>query len=215
MFEQIGQFYLRHICRYEQRHADWRGNQAYGQVEAAQYAKVNRVDAVFHSDGKQNRGHHQQRRALIQHAAQKNVGIAIENLWDFNIAPKRRYTTTAEELVDLVDSLHKDFENVGICWDVEHADIMQQAQGPALRMIGSRLKATHISDNVGVKYDHVLPFDGYTDWNALMKLLKEIKYGGDFTYEIHRYTSQLPDAMVPAALRYSVEMGNYLLSLAE
>lgn len=48
-----------------------------------------------------------------------------------------------------------------------------------------------------------------------MKLLKEIKYGGDFTYEIHRYTSQLPDAMVPAALRYSVEMGNYLLSLAE
>lgn len=152
---------------------------------------------------------------VIQHAAQKNVGIAIENLWDFNIAPKRRYTTTAEELVDLVDSLHKDFENVGICWDVEHADIMQQAQGPALRMIGSRLKATHISDNVGVKYDHVLPFDGYTDWNAFMKLLKEIKYGGDFTYEIHRYTSQLPDAMVPAALRYSVEMGNYLLSLAE
>ena len=68
---------------------------------------------------------------------------------------------------------------------------------------------------VGVKYDHVLPFDGYTDWNAFMKLLKEIKYGGDFTYEIHRYTSQLPDAMVPAALRYSVEMGNYLLSLAE
>ena len=82
-------------------------------------------------------------------------------------------------------------------------------------MIGSRLKATHISDNVGVKYDHVLPFDGYTDWNAFMKLLKEIKYGGDFTYEIHQYTSQLPDAMVPAALRYSVEMGNYLLSLAE
>lgn len=152
---------------------------------------------------------------VIQYAAGKNVGIAIENLWDFNIAPKRRYTTTAEELVDLVDSLHKDFENVGICWDVEHADIMQQAQGPALRMIGSRLKATHISDNVGVKYDHVLPFDGYTDWNAFMKLLKEIQYGGDFTYEIHRYTSQLPDAMVPAALRYSVEMGNYLLSLAE
>lgn len=33
---------------------------------------------------------------VIQYAAGKNVGIAIENLWDFNIAPKRRYTTTAK-----------------------------------------------------------------------------------------------------------------------
>ena len=50
---------------------------------------------------------------------------------------------------------------------------------------------------------------------ANRKLLKEIEYSGDFTYEIHRYTSQIPDALVPAALKYSVEVGNYLLSLAE
>ena len=152
---------------------------------------------------------------MLEYAKKRHVGIAIENLWDLNIAPLRRYTTTAEELVDLVDSLRMDFNNVGICWDVEHADIMKQAQEPALRMIGSRLKATHISDNVGIDYDHVLPYSGYTGWEAFMKILKEIKYSGDLTYEIHRYTSQLPDPLVPAALRYSVEVGNYLLSLAE
>ena len=152
---------------------------------------------------------------VIEYAAKNNVGIAIENLWDLNIAPLRRYTTTAEELVDLVDALHMDYENVGICWDVEHADIMKQTQVPALKMIGKRLKATHISDNVGINYDHVLPFSGYTNWAEFMKLLKEIEYRGDFTYEIHRYTSQIPDALVPAALKYSVEVGNYLLSLAE
>ena len=152
---------------------------------------------------------------VLEYAKKRHVGIAIENLWDLNIAPLRRYTTTAEELVDLVDSLRMDFNNVGICWDVEHADIMKQAQEPALRMIGSRLKATHISDNVGIDYDHVLPYSGYTGWEAFMKILKEIKYSGDLTYEIHRYTSQLPDPLVPAALRYSVEVGNYLLSLAE
>lgn len=48
-----------------------------------------------------------------------------------------------------------------------------------------------------------------------MHILKEIKYQGDFTYEIHRYITQLPDALVVAALKYSVEVGNYLLSLAK
>lgn len=151
---------------------------------------------------------------VLEYAARKGVGIAIENLWDYNIAPLRRYTTTAEELVDLVDELTKDYENVGICWDFEHANIMKQAQTPALEMIGSRLKATHVSDNIGIENDHILPFCGYTDWTEIMHALKEIGYQGDFTYEIHRYTTQLPDTLVVPALKYSVEVGNYLLSLA-
>lgn len=152
---------------------------------------------------------------VLEHAASKNVGIAIENLWDLNIAPRRRYTTTAEELVDLVDTLSKEYNNVGICWDFEHADIMKQGQEPALKMIGSRLKATHVSDNIGIQNDHILPYSGYTNWAEIMRILKEIKYQGDFTYEIHRYITQLPDELVVAALKYSVEVGNYLLSLAK
>lgn len=152
---------------------------------------------------------------VIELAAKHNVGVAIENLWDYNIAPLRRYTTTAEELVDLVDALKKEYENVGICWDVEHADIMKQPQEPALKLLGNRLKATHISDNIGIQNDHILPFNGYTDWESFMKLLKEINYQGDFTYEIHRYTTQLPDELVVSALKHSVNVGNYLLSLAK
>lgn len=152
---------------------------------------------------------------VLEHAAKRGVGIAVENLWDLNIAPKRRYTTTAEELVDLVDKLHESFENVGICWDVEHADIMKQDQRASLKLIGERLKATHISDNVGIADDHILPFHGNTEWKPFMQALKEIGYRGDFTYEIHRYTMHLPDALVPAALRYSVAVGTYLIGLSE
>lgn len=152
---------------------------------------------------------------LLEYAEKKNVGIAIENLWDLNIAPRRRYTTTAEELVELVDILRNEYNNVGICWDFEHADIMKQAQEPALKMIGSRLKATHVSDNIGIQNDHILPFYGYTDWADIMRIIKEIGYQGDFTYEIHRYTTQLPDALIIPALKYSIEVGNYLLSLAK
>lgn len=150
---------------------------------------------------------------VIELAAEHEVGIAIENLWDLNISPKRRYTTTAEELVDLVDSLP--YDNVGICWDVEHASIMQQSQTSALKLIGNRLKATHISDHNGKNDDHILPFMGATDWKEIMTALAVNGYQGDFTYETHRYTQAVPEEVIPAALRYSYELGQYLLSLTE
>ncbi len=152
-------------------------------------------------------------RPVLEHAARHNVGVAIENLWELQISPKRRYTTTAEELVDLVDTLGLEFPNVGICWDVEHANIMQQSQTENLKLIGNRLKATHISDNTGINNDHILPFNGITDWGEIMQALKGIGYEGDFTYEAHQCTNRLPDELLLPLLRYSVEVGNYLLSL--
>lgn len=149
---------------------------------------------------------------IVAYAAEKGVGIAIENLWDLNISPKRRYTTTAEELVELVDAFES--EHVGICWDFEHADMMQQNQSAALWLIGNRLKATHVSEQAGIHFDHLLPFSTNTDWHTLLPILNEIGYHGDLTYEIHRYTAHIPDALVPVALEYSVLAGKYLLSLA-
>lgn len=148
---------------------------------------------------------------MLDFAAFHGVGVAIENLWDLNISPLRRYTTTAEDLVDLVDSLP--FDNVGICWDVEHADIMRQDQLSALQLIGSRLKATHISDNKGKENDHILPFLGKTDWNNVMQALKVTGYEGDFTYEILHYVDSMPLELVPGALRYCHDVGMYLLTL--
>lgn len=48
-----------------------------------------------------------------------------------------------------------------------------------------------------------------------MKALAAIDYEGDFTYETHRYTQAVPDEVIFAALRYSYELGQYLLSLAK
>lgn len=149
----------------------------------------------------------------IELAAKYHVGIAIENLWELNISPKRRYTTTAEEVVDLVDTLSKDFDNVGVCWDVEHSGIMEQDLNSSLQLVGKRLKATHISDYLDVHEDHILPYSGKMDWGGVMEALKKADYRGDFTYEIHRYTMRLPFELVPSALRHSVEVGEYLLNL--
>lgn len=153
---------------------------------------------------------------LMDYSSKLGVGIAFENLWDLNIAPLRRYTTTAEELVDFVDSLGASSSELGICWDFEHADIMGQNQQRALSLVGTRLKATHVSDNNGMYHDHILPFEGKTNWLEIMRIMESMKsYAGDFTYEIHRHTANLPEELVPAALKRSVEVGEFLLSLAK
>lgn len=146
---------------------------------------------------------------VIEQAGELGVGVAIENLWEMNIAPKRRYTACAEELMDLVDSLP--YPNVGVCWDLEHSAIMQQDPMQVARMLGPKLKATHVSDYYDKIYDHVLPFQGLSDWDAELRALACIDYQGDFTYEAHRCTMRLPVELVPAALRYSVDLGNYLI----
>ena len=149
---------------------------------------------------------------LLEYAAKWNVGIAFENLWDWNIAPRKRYTASIEDLIDLVDSF--DCQYVGICYDVEHAGISGLDPAKEILVIGKRLKSTHISDYFDIKADHLLPFSGVMEWKPFMKALKTIGYKGDFAFEIHRYTEHTPDELVPSAIRYSIEVGNYLLKLA-
>lgn len=145
----------------------------------------------------------------LETADRLNLSLAIENLWDFNIAPKKRYTANAEELVELVDGLHS--PRVGVCWDFEHASIMEQDQTSALRFIGRRLKATHVSDQYGIQADHQIPYLGSTRWEEFLPVLKEIGYEGDFVYETHRYTQNMPDELMNGALRFSIEVGEYLI----
>lgn len=150
---------------------------------------------------------------LLEFAQEHHVGIALENLWDLNIAPLKRYTANAQELIELIDAC-KLFagESVGACWDFEHADIMGQDQRESLLLVGDRLKSTHVSDQTGINNDHILPYFGKVDWVEMVHLLDEINYKGDFTYECHRYTLNIPDELLDAALRYSVCVGNYIVS---
>lgn len=148
---------------------------------------------------------------VVEFAEKHNVGIAIENLWDLNIAPLRRYTAQPEEVMELVSRLNS--TSVGICCDVEHTEIMGQDTPSVLRMFGDQLKATHISDVFNQASDHLLPFTGKIKWEPIVKTLKEIGYTGDFTYEVHHYLPSTPDFLVPKALAYSVAVGDYLLSL--
>lgn len=148
----------------------------------------------------------------IEFAKKLNVGVVIENLFDPS-ATMRTYTATTEELIDLVDSFND--SSVGICWDFGHANLVGVDQNISLRKIGKRLKSTHISDNNGVRDEHLLPLYGSIDWEPIMRTLKEIDYEYDFTYEITPFVDKVPAEIRDTLLLHTVEVGNYLLSLAK
>lgn len=153
---------------------------------------------------------------LLDKTIDYNLRFAIENMCDYGIAPKRKYCATPEELVDFIDRFNDD--KLGICWDFEHADIMEQNQESSLLLIDDKLLATHVSDTYS-KTDntlmHTLPMTGTIDWPVVMKTLRTIKYKDVFSFEVHNYINKLPDEVIDTALDLAFKIGHHLLSLGD
>lgn len=149
-------------------------------------------------------------REQADYAMKLGVGIALENMWGKTKAGVLRYAVSPEELVSLIDGIGRN--NVGACWDVEHASIEGINQEKAIRLLGSRLKATHISDETGSNNIHILPYTGLVNWEAVFKGLKAINYQGVFAFEIQHYLPHMPMELVPGAMKFSVEVGKYMIA---
>lgn len=140
-------------------------------------------------------------------ASKYNVGIAIENMMEKRVG--RHFASSTEELMELHERL--DDPMFGICWDTGHAHMAGIDQVAALKRIGKRLTATHIADNHGITDDHVAPYFGTIHWEPVMKTLREIRYEGDFSFEIHNFTNGLPHGLQEKALRFTYELGTFML----
>ena len=155
----------------------------------------------------------QNREYFLRHgelARSLGLTIAIENMIENKTI--RRYCSSTEELLELIDALNDPM--FGICWDFGHANLSNVNQCEALKAIAPHLTALHVNDNRGEKDDHLAPYFGnMTTWESIMRTLGEINYRGDFTFEIHRFTNGLPEAMHDEAVRFTHTLGEYLLSL--
>lgn len=145
---------------------------------------------------------------VVEQAARENVGIAFENMCDRD--NRRRFGATAEELLTLVESYKG--APVGVCWDTGHAHRVYTNQIPAIEKLGKHIKALHVNDNFGQDDLHLLPFLGTIPWEKVMKALTKIGYEGDLVYEI-RINNYMPEGLKIPSARFSVDVGNYLLSL--
>lgn len=155
-------------------------------------------------------------RKHLQFAADYNVGICIENMADFpGQGYKRSYCATVEELKDLVDALHAEYDNVGICWDFGHANLVYADQVPCLKDLAPRIKVTHVHDNMGQNDEHRAPYLGNVNWAAIMPALLKSGYCGDFSFEVKRLAANVPAFIKDAYWNYMKTTGEYLLQLAE
>lgn len=112
-------------------------------------------------------------REIVQTANEKGVKIAIENL--------RRTNHIAFLFHNMRDL------DVYYCWDCGH-ELCYTPGVNHVALFPEKLACTHIHDNRGIYMydDHLLPFDGNTDWQKKADLIKASGYQGPLTMEIVR-----------------------------
>ncbi len=140
-----------------------------------------------------------------------HCGIAIENMVE--ASDGRRFGSSAEDLLELYELLNDPI--FGVCWDFGHGERSSCNTIASLQMIGSKLKNVHVHDYTlnKVGYDHTLPFHGLIDWSAIMPVMIEIGYLGEWNLECHNFTKQLPPELRKTALKCAFETCEYMVKM--
>ncbi len=94
----------------------------------------------------------------------------------------------AKDVAKIIDEIKMKFQDgglrVGACIDVGHANIWEKPPEETIISLGSKIIATHISDNYGEADTHRPPGDGSINWQNVINALIQVGYNGNFTFEI-------------------------------
>jgi sugar phosphate isomerase/epimerase len=111
---------------------------------------------------------------LVEHAAARGIKIAFEN--------QRKLANIAWAFEEFKDTTH-----VGFCWDCGHEGCFTPGRR-YMPLFGERLICTHLHDNDGVyNHDqHLLPYDGSLDYNAVATDLRHATPTVPLVLEVNR-----------------------------
>jgi len=106
---------------------------------------------------------------IVDVAEKYNVNLALENL----------------RFVEYIDYIFQNINSskLGFCFDSGHNNFFTP-DIYVLNKYKQRLFALHLDDNMGDADIHMLPFDGTTNWDTIIKTLKEIKYNDVLSLEV-------------------------------
>lgn len=145
----------------------------------------------------------------VEFAAKNGMRIAFENVFEDG-EKNPRFCSKTEDVIALVERFN--CETVGICWDFGHGKVQHPSDYlDKLRLAGKHLIATHIHDNYHRRDLHLMPFFGDCDWEECMRILRDVNYTGDFTFEFSY--DRLPLVLMPEQLRLLHKIGEYLIEL--
>lgn len=153
---------------------------------------------------------------LLPFARDFGVKIALENMYQYD--PRRGVLTrdvfaVPERYAAFYDELN---DPSFICLvDTGHCGIVGEDAERMLRVMGSRVKALHVNDNLFRTDDHVVPGHGHLDWNGVTRALADIGYTGDITFEVLNIYRSYDDAFLPVSAKYLHDVGRYLIGKIE
>lgn len=153
---------------------------------------------------------------LLPFAKEFGVKIALENMYQYD--PRRGVLTrdvfsVPEHYASFYDELND--PNFICLVDTGHCSITGEDAERTLRVMGSRVKALHVNDNLFRTDDHVVPGHGHMDWEGVTKTLADIGYAGDITFEVLNIYRTYDDEFLPVSAKYLHDVGRYLIRKIE
>ncbi len=155
-------------------------------------------------------------KSLIPHCEKYNIKIACENMWgrmpDTN---KKTHSVCsgADEFCKYIDTIGSKW--LTACLDIGHIGLVGERIYDTIVKLGDRIQALHVHDTDGINDNHTLPFMSEINFKQMVKGLTDIKYSGDITFEADMFLKNVPDQLIPYAVKYMETTGRYLISLLE
>ena len=124
------------------------------------------------------------------------VNMAIENTAAYDFT-KRAHApcvcATSKECNLYIDQLGE--KNFSVCFDAGHLNVLAgETHEQFVRALKGRISVLHLHDNFGLLNDwfgeldrHLPPYIGTLEWDKLSKVLKEIGFGGVYSFEVNSY----------------------------
>jgi len=141
---------------------------------------------------------------ICEHAREIGIRVAVENP-----CPNEVYDDP-EDLRSMVDRFDEQF--VGICFDTSHANILGNALDTA-EIFRGRIISVHLSDNLGLGDDHLMPFAGNIKWKRLLAGLIDGGFRGPWLFEVFSFGADAFDLLKKAG-RTAARMRRLLEKLA-
>lgn len=143
----------------------------------------------------------------VEFGKKNGFKVAFETVFeDWN---RRRYTSDADELMDLLTSFEKG--DVACCWDSGHAHVSFKKKAPEIiKRFGSLIECTHIHDNTG-NDSHQMPLTGDIDWEGVMAAFKDIGYQGVFSIEYSH--GKMAEGLMTDFINLTYKSAEYLWSI--
>ncbi len=150
---------------------------------------------------------------LIPYCKKFGIKVALENMWQMNpIGGKTIVDSTCsrvEEFCDYLDTLDSPY--FGACLDTGHVSLCGEDMGVMIRGLGKRLKALHVHDTDGYRDLHTLPYTAGNDFGMIMRLLSEIGYEGDLTFEADTFYRGFTVELYPDVAAFMGKVGRHLV----